>query len=259
MEFFSKTYTFWAGVAGGCFLTTASHGTDQLIVQRLLSARNERQSRGALLGSWVVIAIQFTLFLFIGILLWVLYSDRHLPAPAQADRIYPEFIWNNLPTGVAGLLIAAILAAAMANLSAALNSLASTTVVDLLRVLPGVSAEKRSLRLARLATIGWAAVLLAIGIASRHSRSVLEAGLTIASIPLGALLGVFMLGVLTKRPGEGAAMVGVTCGLAMVLFVHFTTPIAFTWYVLIGTATTFAAGLAASLAQRGPAKEEPLP
>ena len=130
MEFFSRTYSFWAGVAGGCFLTTATHGTDQLMVQRLLSARDERQSRTALLASWVVILVQFTLFLLIGVLLYVHYADLHLTAPAQKDRLYPEFVWNNLPPGMAGLIIAAILAAAMANLSAALNSLASTTVVD---------------------------------------------------------------------------------------------------------------------------------
>ena len=132
MAFFSRPYTFWAGLAGGCFLTTASHGTDQLMVQRLLSARNERQSRAALLASWAVIFFQFTLFLLIGVLLYVYYRDTGMPAPRQTDRIYPEFIWNHLPAGVAGLAIAAILAAAMANLSAALNSLASTTVVDFL-------------------------------------------------------------------------------------------------------------------------------
>src|SRR5579863_7418012 len=114
MDFFSRTYTFWAGVAGGCFLTTSSHGTDQLMVQRLLSARDERQSRAALMASWLVILIQFTLFLLIGVLLFVYYGDMHLPKPAldRTDRIYAEFIWHNLPPGLAGLLIAAILAAA---------------------------------------------------------------------------------------------------------------------------------------------------
>src|SRR4051794_12888275 len=116
MAFFSRTYSFWAGVAGGCFLTTASHGTDQLMVQRLLSARDERQSRTALFASWGVIFVQFTLFLLIGILLFVYYGDQHLPAPVQRDRIYPEFVWHNLPPGAAGMIIAAILAAAMANL-----------------------------------------------------------------------------------------------------------------------------------------------
>ena len=122
MAFFARPYSFWAGVAGGCFLTTASHGTDQLMVQWLLSARNENQSRAALLASWVVIAFQFTLFLLIGVTLFVYYGELHLPAPAQADRIYPAFLWQNLPVGVAGLSVAAILAAAMGNLGVALNS-----------------------------------------------------------------------------------------------------------------------------------------
>jgi Na+/proline symporter len=242
----------------------ASHGTDQLMVQRLLSARDERQSRTALLASWVVIFIQFTLFLLIGILLYVYYQDRHLPAPAQMDRIYVEFIWNHLPPGVAGLIIAAILAAAMANISAALNALASTTVVDFYQPMlrrRGAAAgdEKSQFRLARFATIFWGAVLLTIGLLAQHVRSVLEAGLAIASIPFGALLGVFLLGMLTKRVREWAAMAGVLAGLSAVLYVRFRTPIAFTWYVLIGTAVTFLVGLAASLFEQAgtqfPAKE----
>jgi SSS family transporter len=245
MAFFSRPYTFWAGLAGGCFLTTATHGTDQLMVQRLLSARNERQSRAALLASWAVIVFQFTLFLLIGVLLYVHNGDMGMPAPQHSDRIYPEFIWNHLPVGAAGLAIAAILAAAMANLSAALNSLASTTVVDFLPA-RGAAGEARSLRIARLATVAWGVVLLGIAIAARHSSSVLEAGLTIASIPSGMLLGVFLLGVLTRKPREGAAMAGVAAGLAAILYVRFRTPIAFTWYVLIGTVVTFCAALMAS-------------
>ena len=135
--------------------------------------------------------MQFTLFLLIGILLFVYYQDRHLTAPLQKDGIYPAFIWNNLPVGVAGLIIAAILAAAMANISAALNSLASTTVVDFYRPQTRGKTEAQSLRLARFATVGWGVVLLAIGILAQQVHSVLEAGLTLASIPSGALLGVF--------------------------------------------------------------------
>jgi SSS family transporter len=246
LEFFSRSYSFWAGVAGGCFLTTASHGTDQLMVQRLLSAGSERQSRLALLSSWVVIFIQFTLFLLIGILLFVYYGDHHLALPAQLDRIYPEFLWHNLPPGIAGLTIAAILAAAMANLSAALNSLASTTVVDFLRARARPAGDAQSLRWARGSTVVWGLVLLGIGLLARHWGSVLEAGLAIASVPAGALLGVFLLGVLTSRPQEWAAIGGVAAGLAAVLYVRFETPIAFTWYVLIGTTVTFCAGWIAS-------------
>ncbi len=257
MEFFSRTYSFWAGVAGGCFLTTATHGTDQLMVQRLLSARDERQSRMALMASWVVILVQFVLFLMIGVLLYVYYGDFHLLPPAQRDRIYPEFVWHNMPPGIAGLIIAAILAAAMANLSAALNSLASTTVVDFYRARAKSVSDAAALKLARFATIGWGLLLLAIAIAARRSKSVLEVGLTIGSIPMGALLGVFLLGVLTKKPRETAAITGVIAGLGIVIAIHFTTPIAWTWYVLIGTCTTFGVGLAASLFQ-GPAPLPPL-
>jgi SSS family solute:Na+ symporter len=257
MEFFARTYSFWAGIAGGCFLTTATHGTDQLMVQRLLSARDERQSRAALLASWLVILVQFTLFLLIGVLLYVYYGDRGLTAPAQKDRIYPEFVWHNLPPGMAGLIIAAILAAAMANLSAALNSLASTTVVDFYRARARHVTDEAALKIARLATVAWGLVLLTIAIAARQSKSVLETGLTIGSIPMGALLGVFLLGVLTTKPREGAAMAGVASGLAMVVGIHFYTPVAWTWYVLIGTVTTFGVGLLASLFQ-GPAPLPPI-
>src|SRR6476620_8754328 len=124
-----KPYTFWAGVIGGAFLTTASHGTDQLIVQRLLAARNLRQSKTALLSSGAAIFFQFALFLVLGVMLFAYYM---LPSAhfGKADRIYPTFIVTHMPHGISGLLIAAVLAAAMSNLSAALNSLSSSTVLD---------------------------------------------------------------------------------------------------------------------------------
>lgn len=253
MQYFSRTYTFWAGLVGGCFLTTASHGTDQLIVQRLLSARNESQSRAALIGSWVVIFFQFVLFLLIGTGLYVYYGNQGLAAPARIDRIYPEFVWNSLPPGVAGLVTAAIVAAAMANLSAALNALASTTVMDFLRPLAGrgeSESDSRLLGWARWATVGWAVVLVAIGIVARHWGSVLESGLSIASITLGLLLGIFLLGVLTRRVGQNAATCGVAAGLAVIVYVRAFTPIAWTWWVPIGSLTTFGAGYLASWFQR---------
>src|ERR1700730_9618251 len=129
-EFFARNYSFWAGLIGGCFLNTASHGTEQLLVQRLLAAKNERQSRAALFSSWVVIFFQFALFLFIGLLLYVHYSDLHLDAPKPPESLYPSFVWHNLPAGLAGLVSSGLLSARMSNLSAALNALASTTVMD---------------------------------------------------------------------------------------------------------------------------------
>jgi len=249
-EFFTHTYSFWAGILGGCFLTTASHGTEQLLVQRLLAAKNERESRAALLSSWVVIFVQFTLFLIVGVCLFTLYKDHGWAPPAVTDSIYPRFIWERLPAGLSGLLIAAILAAAMSNLSAALNSLASTTVMDFLRPLGGdksAADEAVWLKRARLATVTWGVILAGVALLARNWGGVLQAGLSIASIIYGSLLGVFLLGLLTRRVGEIAAMCGMVAGLALMLYVRFATPIAFTWYVLIGTSTTFATGLIVSL------------
>jgi solute:Na+ symporter, SSS family len=244
--FFTRTYSFWAGLIGGCLLTTASHGTEQLMVQRLLAAPTEGQSRAALFASWVVIVIQFTLFLVIGVCLFVFYSDNHATPPAVKDQIYPLFIWQHLPKGVAGLVIAAILAAAMSNLSAALNSLASTTVMDFLKPLSRPASDATWLGRARYATVLWGAILVGVGLIARHWGSVMQAGLSIASIIYGSLLGVFLLGLLTKRVGEIAAMCAMASGLALMLYVRFFTPIAWTWYVLIGSSATFAIGLATS-------------
>jgi SSS family solute:Na+ symporter len=249
-EFFSRTYSFWAGVIGGCFLTTASHGTEQLMVQRLLAARTQGESRTALLASWVVIFVQFSLFLLIGAILYVFYATTGGRAPQPAERIYPDFVWRYLPVGVAGLVIAAILAAAMSNLSAALNSLAATSIMDFYKPLAerrgARHSESHYLRLARAVTVGWGVVLLGIGHLARKWGSVLEAGLSIASIIYGSLLGVFLLGVLTRRVGEKAAIAGMIVGLLAMLGVKLYTSIAFTWYVLIGTSVTFSVGYLAS-------------
>jgi solute:Na+ symporter, SSS family len=255
-EFFARSYSFWAGLIGGCFLTTASHGTEQLLVQRLLAAKNEQQSRAALLSSWVVIFFQFALFLFIGVLLFVHYSDARLPAPQPADSLYPEFVWNNLPAGAAGLVIAAILAAGMSNLSAALNALASTTVMDFYKPLAlrrdPAKSDAHFLGIARWATVAWGAILFLVGLVARHVGSVLEAGLAIASILYGSLLGVFLLGLLTKRVQQNSAMIAMIAGLLVMIYVRFETGIAFTWYVVIGTAATFSTGYIMSLFLKEP-------
>ncbi|MBV9154900.1 MAG: sodium:solute symporter [Acidobacteriaceae bacterium] len=242
---FQRTYSFWAGLLGGCFLTTASHGTEQLLVQRLLSARSERDSRLALFSSWIVIFFQFGLFLTIGVLLYVYYGNTGHPAPLVPERTYPEFIWTQFPAGLAGLVIAAILAAAMSNLSAALNALASTSIMDFLKPWRPDLSEARYLRLARCATVLWGGVLFLLGLAARHWGRVLEAGLSIASVLYGALLGVFLLGVLTRRPGEWAAILGMSAGFLATLLLR--THIAYTWYVIVGSIVTFLVGYGASL------------
>lgn len=243
----TSTYTLWAGVLGGAFLTTASHGTDQLIVQRLLSARSQRQSQIALLTSGVAVLFQFSLFLLIGAMLFVFYK-LFPPAVAftRSDTIFPTFVVTRLPHGVSGLLISAILAAAMSNLSAALNSLSSTTIVDFYaRFAPGSSEEQR-VRLSRMATIGWGVLLFGLALVARHGGKVLEMGLSIASVAYGSLLGVFLLGVLTRRASERGAMAGMLLGFTLNIYLWLFTGVAFTWYVVFGSTATFVAGYCAS-------------
>jgi SSS family solute:Na+ symporter len=259
---FAKPYTLWAGIIGGAFLTTASHGTDQLIVQRLLAARNQRQSVLALLSSGVAVFFQFGLFLFVGVMLFAYYQ---VPSAAfgRADRIYPTFIVTRMPHGIAGLLIAAVLAAAMSNLSAALNSLSSSSIMDFyLRFRAGSrstsdpkDSEAGQLRLARLATVAWALVLFALAVLALHRVGrVVEVGLQIASVAYGALLGVFLLGALTKRANQRGAMVGMITGFATELYLWGWSQVAFTWWVAIGTCMTFAVGYAASILWNGESK-----
>jgi SSS family transporter len=241
-------YTFWAGLIGGTFLTTASHGTDQLIVQRLLAAKNQRQSTMALLSSGVAILFQFALFLIVGVMLFAYY---HVPSSVfgRTDRIYPTFIVTRMPHGISGLLIAAILAAAMSNLSAALNSLSSTSMIDFyLQGREGMS-EQRRIQLSRVATVIWALALFGLAVlALEKVGRVIEAGLQIASVAYGAMLGVFLLGVLTRRATQAGAMLGMVCGLAAEIYLLRAGTVAYTWWVAIGTVVTFAVGYGASAA-----------
>ena len=245
---FSKPYTFWAGLIGGSFLTTASHGTDQLIVQRLLAARNQKQSVTALLASGLGIFLQFALFLLVGVMLFAYYT---VPSSqfGTHDRIFPTFIVTRMPHGISGLLMAAILAAAMSNLSAALNSLSSSTILDFYLRLRPQTDEQRRLRISRFATLFWACVLFVLALLCLHRiPSVVEVGLQIASITYGALLGVFLLGVLTQRAREIGAMTGMFIGFCSEVYLWQFTHVPWTWWVAIGTTITFATGYVASRA-----------
>jgi solute:Na+ symporter, SSS family len=243
----SASYTLWAGVIGGAFLTTASHGTDQLIVQRLLSARNERQAKLALLSSGVAVFFQFSMFLLIGVMLFVFYELFPPAMPfTRTDMIFPTYVVSRLPHGVGGLLISAILAAAMSNLSAALNSLSSTTIVDFYARISPLSTEESRVKLSRLATLGWGTLLFGLALLARNGGKVLEMGLSIASVAYGCLLGVFLLGALTKRASERGAMLGMVFGFAFNLYLWLFTGVAFTWYVVMGSALTFLVGYTAS-------------
>jgi SSS family solute:Na+ symporter len=234
-------YTFWSGLIGGAFLTMASHGTDQTIVQRLLAARDQRDSRRALLASGGIVFIQFALFLLIGVLLYVFAQHTPLLAPGErTDRILPLFLVREMPVGLAGLLLASIVAVAMSNASGSLNSLAASSLLDFSRI-SGPDAEPANfLRTSRRMTLVWGLVLMGFGFVKWGP--LLEAGLTVAALPLGSLLGLFLLGTLDRKANARGALVGMFVGLAAILCVFRFTAIAFTWYVLIGSVTTFAVG-----------------
>ena len=242
----TQTYTFWSGLIGGTFLTMASHGTDQLIVQRLLAARNERDSKLALVASGLIVFVQFAIFLVLGVMLYVYHQHAPLiPPGGDRDRIFPEFVVREMPVGMAGLVLSAIFAAAMSNLSGALNSLASSSIVDFWRPREASTTHEQMVRRSRWTTVGWGIILMLLGII--EWGPVLEKGLTIASIILQSLLGLFLLGILNRRATPNGALAGMVAGLAVMFYVWCCTPLAWTWYVLVGTLVTFAVGSAASL------------
>jgi solute:Na+ symporter, SSS family len=234
-------YTFWSGVIGGAFLTMASHGTDQTIVQRLLAARNEKDSRKALLASGGVILIQFALFLLVGVLLYVF--SEHAPlltAGERTDRILALFLVREMPAGLAGLMLASIIAVAMSNASGSLNSLAASSILDFSTAAGHRQDPQKFLKLSRRMTLVWGVVLMAFGFV--RWGSLLETGLTVASFPLGSLLGLFLLGTLDRRANSLGALTGMFCGLASIIGVWKFTSVAYTWYVLVGACVTFFMG-----------------
>jgi SSS family solute:Na+ symporter len=253
---FSVPFTFWAGFLGGTFLTMASHGTDQLLVQRLLTCRNRRDSQKALIFSGFVVLFQFALFLLIGVMLSAYYKFYPPDATMKTDQVFPTFIVQRLPHGVSGLVIAAIFAAAMSNLSGSLNSLSSSTVLDLYRPLinPGAKDE-HYLRLSRWFTAAWGIVLIVLAVVASGVKSVFTAGLTIASLVYGPMLGAFLLGVLTRRANQIGVMVGMAVSLAFMLAVWYYTSVAWTWYVLMGTIVCVAVGYSVSILARGQTAE----
>jgi len=252
-------FTFWAGLFGGTCLTMASHGTDQLLVQRLFTCKNQRDSQKALILSGFVVMFQFALFLTIGVMLYAYYKFYPMTGTLTSnDEIFPKFIVERLPHGISGLVIAAIFAAAMSNLSGSLNSLASTTVLDFYKPLinPGASDESL-LKLSRWLTAIWGVVLIAIAFLARNWGSVFTVGLTIASLVYGPMLGAFLLGVLTKRANQIGVISGMLASIIVMLFLKVSDllgytnvplhDLAWTWFVLAGTAICLAVGYGVSM------------
>ncbi len=230
----TKTFTFWSGLIGGTFLTMSTHGTDQFMVQRYLCTDRPRSAARAVVVSGLVVLVQFIGFLFIGVLLFAFYGSN---APVSApDQVFPHFIAHHLPPGLTGLVVAAILAAA---LSSSLSAIASTVIADLLRP----RDEKRAMRLSRVVIVVAGLAQIAVGIALQYTtRSALNTALSVASLINGPILGVFFL----QRGGPRSALIGMSAGLAAVLAVAFGTKVAWPWYTVIGSLTTWGVGMIAS-------------
>jgi SSS family solute:Na+ symporter len=273
----SYPYTFWAGLVGGAVLTIGTHGTDHMMVQRYLSARSERDAGRAIIASGVVVLLQFALFLFIGVQLAAFYAHQSelqavWAADAQVgawttDDVFPHFIVNHFPqnTGLIGLMLAAILAAAMSTLSSSLNSSASALVNDF--YVPWRKNRPTGEHLflvTRWLTVFFGIVQSAIGIWARSlEKAVVDNALTIAGFSAGLLLGIFALGVFTKRAGQTAALAGSGAGLVVLVFFQFVAPhfglkLAWPWFALVGSSTTFVCGWLVSLAIPRP-PESPKP
>jgi SSS family solute:Na+ symporter len=244
---FTIPYTFWAGLFGGMVLNTATHGADQMMVQRYLSARSQRQAAGALVASGLVIFAQFALFLFIGVALAAFYAVYPPLETFKPDDVFAYFIVHYLPVGVTGVVVAAVFSAAMGTLSGSLNASASTTVNDLYRPLTGRTDEAHLMRVSRVLTAVWGGVLMTVAVgATALKDNVVNNALAIASFTTGIILGLFLLGILTKRVGQSAALVGLIAGVVAVSLAKFATPLAWPWYALVGSSTTFLVGLTAS-------------
>jgi Na+/proline symporter len=265
---FDKPQTLFAGLIGGAFLSMASHGADQLIVQRLLAASSLKESRKALIGSGIAVFLQFTLFLLIGIGLFTLYAGKHFDVP---DSIFPTFVVDSMPAGLRGLIVAAVLAATMSAHSGALNSLAASTTHDIYLPITGRAADDpRTLKVGKAFTMFWGVILLIMALLYRQQGTpVVVVALSIASFTYGALLGGFFLGMLWRRAIQRDAILGMAVGILAMSFVVFAkqllpvfpsmtstlttlSHIAWPWYVLIGTTFTVGIGVLSSLTHAAP-------
>ena len=238
--FFSQPYTLIGGLVGGAFLSMASHGTDQLIVQRLLSTKNLRDSQKAVIGSGVIVIFQFAIFLVLGVMLYAYYGTIN----AKPDEIFPMFIINVLPPGVTGIIIAGLFAAAMSTLAGSMSSLASSTVHDLYIPFLGKDIdEEKKLKVSRIFTILWAVLLIFAAVFFMNtSKAVVELALSIASFTYGGLLGTFLLGVLSKKAKERDALSGFTAGILTMIVVISLKLVAWTWFTIIGVIGTLIVG-----------------
>ena len=237
--FFAKPYTLLGGLLGGAFLSMASHGTDQLIVQRLLTTKDLQSSRKAIVGSGVIVIFQFAIFLLVGVALYAYYGQLDL----KSDEVFPKFIIEQLPVGISGIIIAGLFAAAMSTLAGSISSLSSSTMLDLYKPFKKTDDPKQELKISRMFSLMWAALLVGAAIFFQNSpQTVVELALSIASFTYGGLLGTFMLGLFVKNATQEDALAGFTSGIFVMITVISLNLVAWTWYTIIGVITTMAIG-----------------
>jgi len=239
-EFFSQPYTLFASLIGGAFLSMASHGADQLIVQRLLTTNSLKNSQKALITTGFIVAFQFFMFLFIGLMLYTFYNGENM----NPNEVFADFIVKYMPSGISGLIIAGLFAAAMSTLAGSMSSLASSAMIDIYKPYFGKNTdERKELIVSRIITAIWAFLLVGSAIFfMKTEKTVVELALSIASFTYGGLLGTFLLGVLFKKIDETSALVGFISGIVVMVYVILNTKIAWTWHTLIGAGTTIITG-----------------
>lgn len=265
-----EPHTVFAGFIGGAFLSMASHGADQLIVQRLLSARSLKDAQKAIIGSGFAVIVQFAIFLMLGIGLWSFYAAKGFGTP---DAIFPSFIVDQMPHGLIGLLLAAVLAATMSTHSGAINSLAAATTHDIYLPLTHNSPDDpKTLRIGRIFALIWGIVLTsgALLFPENQKTPVVVIALSIASFTYGALLGGFFLGIFWRRAIQRDAILGMSVGIVVMSFIVFAkqiaaavpalasmlnpvSQIAYPWYVLIGVLITMGVAIISSYTHPAPA------
>lgn len=260
----SAPYAFLTAVVGGALLSMASHGVDQIIVQRLLSCRSVRDGQKAVIFSAVIVGVQFALFLVVGLFLWGYYRGA---TPDQlgvgtGDEIFPRFVVQDLPPGISGLVLAGILAAAMSTLSSSLSALSSSTVIDLVQRLSRRElAPAQEIRLSRITTLAWGLVFIVFAnLFTSTEDPVVELGLSVAGITYGGLLGAFALGMFVPRSRQLDAIIGFAVAVVVMASLFLLAPdaVGFTWYTAIGLVITMVLGTLLSLRHRTPAPVEPV-
>ena len=250
--------TLWGLLIGATFMHLVQMATDQVSVQRYLSARSLEVARR---GLWLKLAMLLpvtVIFYGTGLVLYAFYQIHGDPLVAgkitKADQILPYFVINELPHGLPGLFIAAIYAASMSTISAGINSLTSVSLVDFYQRLwrrPDLS-EKNQLRIARALTFGYGTLVVLLAFLVHRLGTLLEATNKVIGLVGGPLLGLFLLGILLKRATARGALIGWVAGLVLTLWVCFGTNISFLWYAMIGCLTTMVIGFATSWFEPAP-------